>query len=126
MIRCRMTLIPQHRYTRVVALVWFAACFVFLVLTVLRANQHIEDRTALATLVPVYFLGFPSGHLALLLINKIKLALYLNVEFEPSLWSEGVLLWTLTTVAGYFQWFILLPWLSRRCVQLSRLLYRRE
>ena len=120
-----MTLFPRHRHMRFAALAWLATCVVFLSITLLRSDPQAEDRSALATLVPVYFLGFPCSHLALLAINKVKLALYLEAEFVPGIWSEGLLLWTLTTVAGYFQWFILLPWLSRRCLQLSRVLFGR-
>jgi hypothetical protein len=96
------------------------------IMTLLQRGLYADDRSALATLVPVYFLSFPCGHLALMAVNKIKLALYWSAEFSPGILAEGVFLWTFTVVLGYAQWFILLPWLSRKCLQLSRTLFNRR
>ncbi len=112
-----MTLIPTHPITRVVALCWLLACLAFLLLTLLRHDLYAGERGALTLLVPVYFLAFPFGHVALLAVGKIKLWLYLQNGADPSLLSEALALWTLTVLLGYMQWFMLLPWLSRRCWQ---------
>lgn len=108
-----MTLFPQHRVSRIAALCWLLACVGFLIVTLGQPALYANDRAALTHLVPVYFLGFPSTHLAFVIVAKIKLALYLNGEFEPGIFSEGVYLWTLMALLGYAQWFIALPWISR-------------
>ena len=95
-------------------------------LTLLQTNLYANERSALAVMVPLYFLGFPSGHIALVAINKIKLALYLNNGFEPSILSECLYLWAFTVILGYAQWFIVLPWLSRKCWQLCGVLFNRR
>lgn len=121
-----MTLFPRHPLSRVAAALWLFACLALLVLTLLQTNLHANERSALAIMVPLYFLGFPSGHIALVAINKIKLALYLNAGFEPSILSECLYLWTFTVILGYAQWFIVLPWLSRKCWQLCGALFNRS
>lgn len=97
------------------AALWFVACLLVLLLTLPGLDAHTDTRSALARLLAVYFLGFPSTHLAFVVVSKLKLALYLGSGFEPSLLSECLFTWTLMVVLGYAQWFIALPWLSRLC-----------
>ena len=109
-----MTLLPRHPASRIAATLWLLACVAFLLWTLLKPDLYTEERSALSRLVAVYFLGFPSAHIAVMAVGKIKLALYLNAGFEPSILSECLSLWTAMVVLGYFQWFILLPWLARK------------
>jgi hypothetical protein len=119
-----MALLPNHTVTRLTAILWLLTCLAFLAMTLLQHNLYADERSALAVMVPVYFFSFPSGHIALTIISKIKLALYLSAGFSPSILSECVFLWTLSVVLGYLQWFILLPWITRKCWQLSGALFR--
>jgi hypothetical protein len=119
-----MTLLPRHRVTRLVAIIWLWVCLACLALTLLQNNLYANERSALAVMVPVYFLSFPGGQIALIAISKIKLALYFSAGFSPSILSEGVFLWTFTVILGYLQWFVLLPWVSRICWRLSTALFR--
>lgn len=121
-----MTLLPRHRITRFIAILWLLVCLAFLALTLLQNNLYANERSALAVMVPVYFLSFPGGQIALIAISKIKLALYFSAGFSPSILSEGVFLWTFTVVLGYLQWFVLLPWVSRICWRLSTALFRSQ
>lgn len=114
-----VTLFPQHRIVRYVAVAWLLAAFAILAVMLLRPELHAGDRGALSTLVPLYFLSFPLGHAALMAVNKLKLALYLSNEFVPGMLTEGLLLWILLAVLGYVQWFLLLPWLSRSIRRLA-------
>jgi len=75
--------------------------------------------------VPLYFLSFPFGHAGLMASIEIKLALYLNGATAPSILAEGLFLWTWFAVLGYVQWFLLLPWLSRKCQRLFDYLFNR-
>lgn len=119
-------MIPKHPATRVVALCWLLACLTFLILTLLQRDLYADERSALAMLVPVYFLNFPSGHLAPVAVSKIKIALYVNGGFTPSVLTESILLRLFSMVAGYVQWFLVLPWISRACLYVSRLLFDRQ
>jgi hypothetical protein len=113
-----MTLIPRHPMLRAAAAAWVVASVVFLVITVLRPEMQANLRTALSSLLPLYFLSFPLGHAGLVAVNELKLELYLGNHAVPGILAEGLLLWTLLTVLGYAQWFVLLPWISRKCRQL--------
>jgi hypothetical protein len=103
---------------RVVAAIWLLACTTFLILTLAQPDLYEDKKTALARLVPVYFLSFPTGHLAVMAAMRIKLSLYLQFHADPDIFPESVFLWVAMTALGYVQWFLLLPWLSRKCWQL--------
>ena len=121
-----MTLLPRHPASRVAAKLWLLACLLFLLLTLSQGGLYANQRNAMALMVPVYFFAFPSAHIAVVAISKIKLALYLNSGFEASILSECLYLWTFMVVLGYLQWFVFLPWLARRCWQLCALLVNRR
>ena len=113
-----MTLFPRHPVLRAAAAAWMLASVVLLLVTLLRPEMHANLRTALSSLVPLYFLSFPLGHAGLLATNKLKLELYLSNQSLPGIFVEGLVLWTLLTVLGYAQWFLLLPFISRKIRQL--------
>lgn len=118
-----MTLLPRHPTARRVAAVWLAACLAILAVMLAHPGIDGESKSALRTLVPLYFLTFPLGHAGLMACIEIKLALYLREVPMPGILLEGLFLWTSMTILGYAQWFLLLPWLSRKCRQLSDLLH---
>ena len=103
---------------RAAAAAWMLASVVMLVVTLLRPEMQANLRTALSSLLPLYFLSLPLGHAGLMATNKLKLELYLSNQFLPGIFVEGLLLWTLLTVLGYVQWFLLLPFISRKIRQL--------
>jgi len=57
---------------------------------------------------------------------RIRLELFLELDFVPSILSEGLYLWAALTVLGYLQWFVLLPLIARKCRQLSDFLFRQD
>ncbi len=120
-----MKIFPRHPILRIVATVWLLAAVVMLLVTLSRPEIGLNERAALSSLVPLYFLSFPLGHLGLLALGKLKLELYVSSQFVPSLFAEGLMLWAALTVLGYLQWFVLLPWLSRQCRSLADVLSKR-
>ncbi len=122
----KMTFLPQHRLSRIAAALWLLACVALLLVALFKQEPHADERNALTHLVPVYFLGFPSSHLAVVAASKIKLALYFRGEVAPSLFSECISLWIGMVTLGYVQWFILLPWVSGRCWQACNTLFNRN
>jgi hypothetical protein len=120
-----ITLFPRHPVLRIVATAWLLASVVMLLVTLLRPELGLNERAALSSLVPLYFLSLPLGHLGLAALGKLKLELYVSSQFVPSLFSEGLMLWAALTVLGYLQWFVLLPWLSRKCRSLADVLSKR-
>ena len=91
-------------------MLWLVASATLLVVTLLRPDVHGGDRTALVWLTPLYWLSFPLGHLGVLAGIQLRLQLYLGLNIVPSILAEGLFLWTVLTVLGYLQWFVLLPW----------------
>ena len=104
---------PRHPFMRVMAALWLLAAVAMLLATLLRAEMGPNDRAALATLVPLYFLSLPSGHLAVVAFANLKIELYVGSGQVLSIVTEGLALWAALTVLGYLQWFVLLPWLAR-------------
>jgi hypothetical protein len=121
-----MTLFPRHPATRIVATAWLLASVLMLTVTLLRPDIVGNDRSALVYLTPLYWLSFPLGHVGVILGIRIRLELYLDSGFVPSVLSEGLYLWGALTVLGYLQWFVLLPLLAQKLRQLSSFLSKRN
>ena len=121
-----MTLFPRHPAMRLVATVWLLASVLMLTFTLLRPDISGNDRGALVYLTPLYWLSFPLGHVGVIGGIRIRLELFLELDFVPSILSEGLYLWAALTVLGYLQWFVLLPLIARKCRQLSDFLFRQD
>jgi hypothetical protein len=119
-------LFPRHPALRIVATLWLLASVLMLTATLLRPDIHGSDRAALVYLTPLYWLSFPLGHLGVMVGIRLRLELYLNYNLVPSVFAEGLFLWTALTVLGYIQWFVLLPWIANGCRRLSRFLFNRD
>lgn len=114
-----MAAFPRHRFMRFMATLWLLAAVAMLLITLLRAEIWPNDRAALSTLVPLYFLSLPSGHLAVVALTKLKIELYVGSGQVLSIFSEGLALWTALAALGYLQWFVMLPWIARRARDLT-------
>ncbi len=112
-------------FARAAALAWLVAAFILLAVTLLRPEMQANERTALASLVPLYFLSFPLGHAGVMALTSLKVELYVGHGYELGILTEGLLLWSLLTVLGVLQWFVLLPWAARQARRLLELLSRR-
>ncbi|HEY7743094.1 MAG TPA: hypothetical protein VIA19_08610 [Burkholderiales bacterium] len=121
-----MTLIPRHPVTRLTAAAWLLASAVMLTVTLLRPDITGSSRSALVGLTPLYWLALPLGHVGVMAGIELRLRLYLELGFVPSVLAEGLYLWTALTVLGYAQWFVLVPLLARKLRQLSAFLSKRS
>jgi len=121
-----MTLFPRQPVMRLVATAWLLASVLLLTFTLLRPDISGNDRAALVYLTPLYWLSFPLGHIGVIAGIRIRLELYLDFNFVPSILSEGLYLWAALTALGYLQWFVLLPLIARKCRQLSDFLFRQD
>jgi len=110
-----MTLYPRHSVLRIVATLWLLAAVVMLLLTLLRPEIQANERAALSTLVPLYFLSLPLGHLGLLALGRLKVEWYVASQYVPGIFGEALALWCLLALLGYAQWFVLLPWVVEKC-----------
>ena len=121
-----MSLSPRHPILRIVAMAWLLVSFVLLTVTLLRPEIGVDDRSALSTLVPLYFLSLPLGHLGVLAAGWLKVQAHVSQGAAPGVLLEGLVLWTFLTVLGYLQWFVLLPWLARKARQATDFLFNRH
>ena len=96
-----------------------------LIVMLLRTGLNEGDRAALSTLVPMYWLSLPLGHVGVMAVIDIRTALYLS-GMAPAIAVEGLLLWLALAVLGYVQWFLLLPLIARKCQQLLLTLFNRD
>lgn len=117
--------LPRHPVLRVVAATWLLMAAVLLLVTLLRPELGLNERAALSTLVPLYFLSFPFGHAGVMALNRLKVELYVGSHFVPGIFSEALLLWAALTVLGYAQWFVVLPWIARKSRQVTDFLLSR-
>src|SRR5215813_6117033 len=115
----QMPPVPRRPFSRVLAALWLLACLAILLVLLTHPGIHGDAKSPLKILVPLYFLSFPLGHAGVTACIEIKLALYLRGWPQPGILLEGLFLWTSLTLLGYAQWFLLLPWVSRRCRQLA-------
>ena len=120
-----MIFLPKHPASRRVAALWLLACLATLVIMLLRPGLYEGDRSALSTLVPMYWLSLPLGHAGVLAGIDIRTALYL-AGAAPGILAEGLYLWLVLAVLGYVQWFLLLPLIARKCQQLLHFLFNRD
>lgn len=120
-----MAALPRHPLMRAIEILWLLAALVMLVVTVLRPEIRQNERAALSSLVPLYFLSLPAGHLGVRSLSKLEVKLYRESGYVPGVLSEALAQWASLTFLGYVQWFVLLPWLARRSRQLIDFLCNR-
>ena len=121
-----MTLFPRHPVLRLVATAWLLASVLMLTFTLLRPDITGSSRSALVYLTPLYWLAIPLGHVGVMAGIELRLRLYLELNFVPSVLAEGLYLWTVLTLLGYVQWFVLVPLLAQKLRQLSGFLFKRN
>lgn len=119
-----MNLFPRHPVLRIAAMLWLLAAVALLLVTLLRPEIQANERAGLSSLVPLYFLSLPLGHLGVLALGWLKVELYVSYQFVPGLFAEGLMAWALLAVLGYAQWFVLVPWLAGQCRRLAGLPFR--
>jgi hypothetical protein len=110
---------------RAAAAAWLLAAFVILAVMLLRPELQADERAGLSSLVPLYFLSFPLGHLGVMALSRLKIELYTGSGVVLGMHCEGMLLWAALTFLGALQWFVLLPWVARKCRQVADFLSRR-
>lgn len=108
-----LSLIIEKPISKFSRWVWLAVSLAALFAAILFANRSIPDAIKGADTILVYImliLSFPSALLVPLVLMAIA----------PLLWGSGSGLvglsgmWFLFVIAGYLQWFVLLPWLWRK------------
>ena len=96
---------------RALLLAWFAACVVVLVFAYLHPGAEASILFGMLMLS----LTFPLGYVLATIVGFISSVLYNRFGvYAPDSFVVNLMAWTLLVVAGYIQWFILLPWAWRK------------
>jgi hypothetical protein len=110
---------------RAALVAWLLVAIVLLAVTLLRPDMQADERSALSTLVPLYFMSFPLGHAGVAALSRLKVELYTASGGVLGMREEALLLWSALTALGLLQWFVLLPWVARTSRQLGDCLFKR-
>jgi hypothetical protein len=106
-----MALVPTSKIGRAVAAVWLLACVGMLLFA--WTGQDVHDMPE-AFIWLMIFLSFPLGYVAagVFGIGAFYLLRSVDLPYHP-FWSV-VPTWVVITLAGYLQWFVLIPAIWRR------------
>lgn len=106
-----MALVPKSTVGRALAAIWLLMCIGMLLFAWVQQDIH-DMPEAFAWLM--IFLTMPIGLpvTAAVGITTSEVSKALGIAYQP-FW-DLVPMWIAVTLAGYLQWFVLLPWLWRR------------
>lgn len=112
-----MTAYPRGWVGKAMLGVWFAACVVVLLFAFVQ--RHIHD-TDIAFAYFMLFLTFPLGvGVAAVAGFTFQMLFDLFGVVVPGGFVPNLLSWFVLVSAGYFQWFIAVPWLWSKLRQSS-------
>jgi hypothetical protein len=111
-----MNLYPRSILGRFISIVWLSVCVANLAYDLWPGNIS-EPDIAIAFGWTMIILTFPIGYGLGALIGFLSLLLYKSWGITiPRLYAD-LIVWTLFVPAGYFQWFVLVPWLFRKAAR---------
>ena len=103
---------------KVLKVVWVLCSVAVLVVTLVRYAPNTESDIGIFLVYGMLFLAFPvsllvAGLFALLVLLQEQLGVPL-LDLIGSNYVSFTVMWLTFVVAGYLQWFVLLPWLWRK------------
>jgi hypothetical protein len=107
-----MTIFPHNLIGRLLLALWLAACVAVLIFAFNAREIHDTDIAFLSLML---VLTFPIGYAFAALVGVVFYAL--NSMFGivvPGGFIPNLLSWVFFVAAGYFQWFIVVPWLYKK------------
>jgi hypothetical protein len=109
-----MKMFPCSIRGRVFCILWLAACAALLVYAFSQRNIHEPDIDLTFTLA-MLTLTFPIGYVLGTLAGFMFLFLHKACGIVvPGGFLPNTISWIFLVAAGYFQWFVLIPWLYRK------------
>lgn len=108
-----MALIPRSLAGRVLGAIWLLLCAGMLLFA--WVQQDIHDMPEAFALLMI-LLTMPAGLLVAAVIGITTSAISSSFGGTYHPFWDLVPMWIAVTLAGYFQWFVLLPWLWRRFI----------
>jgi hypothetical protein len=111
-----MHIYPRSILGRIVSVLWVSACIATLIYDLWPGNIS-EPDIAITFGLTMIILSFPIGCGLGTLYGFLSLLLYKGWGITvPRLYAD-MIVWILFVSAGYFQWFVLVPWLCRKAAK---------
>jgi len=115
-----MILFPLSFLGRVLCVLWLAACATLLLDALWERNTMPDTDIVFA--LSMITLTFPIGYGLGTLAGFAFLFLYKHWGIVvPGGFLANAISWIILVLAGYFQWFVLIPWLYRKAKTESQL-----
>lgn len=112
-----MTILPKGLVGRFLFVIWLAACVAVLVIAF--EKRDIRDTDIGFAWLMIY-LTFPIGYGLAALMGIIFTFLYDNIGIVvPGGFMFNLASWPFFVVAGFFQWFVVVPWMYRKLIKSS-------
>jgi len=107
-----MTILPNIWVSRSLLALWLLACVAVLLFAFDARAIHDTD---IAFTYLMIFLTFPIGFVFAALVGVIFFALYSAFGIiVPGGFVPNLVTWVFLVGLGYFQWFVVVPWLYRK------------
>jgi hypothetical protein len=107
-----MNILPHSTLGRFLLGLWFAACVAVLVFAFVQRDIHDTD---IAVAWFMIFLTFPIGYGLAAFLGFVFMLLYdASGVVVPGGFVFNSLSWLLFVAAGFFQWFLVFPWVYRK------------
>jgi hypothetical protein len=106
-----LQIFPAGQIGRLFAVGWLVAWVAVLIISL--SQCHVQGIEALVFIL-MMILSFPLGYAALYFVAVALVSSYAQPAQMPAseLLASGI--WLFVGIAGYFQWFVLLPWILKR------------
>jgi hypothetical protein len=105
--------IPRTIPGKLAAIVWLASCVSVLAFAYIKQSIHDMPEVAVWSMA---ILSFPSSILSLSIFGPLwaYTSAALGLNYHP-FW-DLIPFWLVNSLLGYFQWFVLLPWLFQKLI----------
>ena len=103
--------VPRTHAGRALAAAWAAACLG--VLAFGWAKQHLQSMPE-AVVLMMGFLSFPVSFAVAPAVGALQDLAKSALHIDYDRFMDILPIWAALSLAGYLQWFVLLPWLFRR------------
>jgi hypothetical protein len=108
-----MNFYPRSILGRTICILWLSACVANLVYDLWPGNLS-EPDIAIAFGWTMIILTFPIGYGLGTLHGFLSLLVYKGWGIAVPRLYVDLITWIIFVPAGYFQWFVLIPWLHRK------------
>ena len=110
-----MNIYPRSFLGCVLCTLWLAVCAYCLVWAFWQRNANINGEVDLGFTLSMLIFTFPIGYVLGVLASAVIRMLHDTWGIvTPGGFLPNAISWMIFVPAGYFQWFVLVPWLYRR------------